>query len=216
MRTRWKVLHSAPMVDESLRPPVTARHESGKAIAALAGRRRGLSEAGFSPDGGRIVTPLDDQTARVWEVETGREIAVLAGGADIDSVSFSPDGGRVLTVGTYDGTARIWSAETAKPSPIHKENAHDWAIAVSRGHGGVVWRAAFSPDGLLVVTSAGHDARIWDTQTSKEILALSGHRGSVYSAAFSTDGRRVVTASEDKTARIWDAETGQSIRILAG
>ena len=31
------------------------------------------------------------------------------------------------------------------------------------------------------------------------------------SAAFSPDGKRIVTASEDKTARLWDAETGQQI-----
>ena len=36
-------------------------------------------------------------------------------------------------------------------------------------------------------------------------------RTSVSSAAFSADGTRVVTASADKTARVWDARTGQTV-----
>ncbi|HJZ23557.1 MAG TPA: hypothetical protein VJ201_03820, partial [Candidatus Babeliales bacterium] len=40
--------------------------------------------------------------------------------------------------------------------------------------------------------------------------------GGVYSASFSPDGRWVVTASDDHTARIWDAATGQVIHTLQG
>ena len=36
------------------------------------------------------------------------------------------------------------------------------------------------------------------------------------SAAFSGDGKRVVTASDDNTARIWDAESGKEIAVLKG
>src|SRR5205823_1588429 len=35
------------------------------------------------------------------------------------------------------------------------------------------------------------------------------HDGPVTHAEFSPDGRRVVTASRDRTARVWDANTGQ-------
>jgi WD40 repeat protein len=38
----------------------------------------------------------------------------------------------------------------------------------------------------------------------------------VTSAAYSPDGARIVTASEDRTARIWDAATGKEITVLRG
>jgi WD40 repeat protein len=44
-----------------------------------------------------------------------------------------------------------------------------------------------------------------------ERLAAGDHEDSVRSASFSPDGARIVTASYDRTARIWDATTGQEI-----
>ena len=123
-----------------------------------------LHSAEFSRDGTRIVTASEDKTARIWDVATGKEIAVLRGhNAPVYSATFSPDGSRIVTA-SEDKTARIWDAPSAKE------------IAVLRGHEAYVRSAGFSPDGLRIVTaSLDKTARIWDAHlqmmTVKDLLA---------------------------------------------
>ncbi len=81
----------------------------------------------------------------------------------------------------------------------------------------VVCRAAFSPDGKLVVTASDdHTARLWEVASGQVLRVLPGHQGAVWHAAFSPDGKLVVTASGDKTARLWDVASGQMLRVLSG
>jgi WD40 repeat protein len=148
-----------------------------------------------------VVTASNDETARVWDVETRKVIAVLRAHAGyVKSAVFSPDGKHVVT-GSADQTSRLWDAGTGNE------------IAVLRAHAGEVWRAAFSPDGKRVVTASLDDtARVWDAESGKEIAILRGHPNWVASAAFSPDGKRVVTAAQDYRARIWDVSWATHVR----
>ncbi len=89
-------------------------------------------------------------------------------------------------------------------------------IALLKGHDGSVVSAAFSPDGKRVVTASDgqHRARLGPRDRNPDRPAQR-HEGCCSSAAFSPDGKRVVTASADKTARVWDAETGTPDRYCS-
>lgn len=56
------------------------------------------------------------------------------------------------------------------------------------------------------------EARALDFQA----LGLAGHKGPVRGAVFSADGRQIVTVGDDRTARVWDAQTGAAGFVLRG
>lgn len=160
-----------------------------------------LNSVAFSPDGTKIVTASADNSARLWDANTGKPLAeAMTHKGKIASAQFSPDGLKVVTA-SWDKSARLWDAKTGKPfgKPIL--------------HQDIVYSAQFSPDGTRILTASGNNAHLWDVNTNKLINDPILHQGIVYSAQFSPDGTRVVTASNDNTARIWDAHTGKPISV---
>ncbi|NEO36381.1 MAG: hypothetical protein F6J90_08635 [Moorea sp. SIOASIH] len=168
----------------------------------LRGHQDRVSSLAFSPDGKRLATASDDNTARIWDNQ-GNQIAVLTGHQDrVSSLAFSPDGQRLATA-SDDNTARIWDNQGNQ-------------IGVVTWHQDPVDRVAFSPDGerLATASSSEKTARIWDNQ-GNQLAVLTGHQDSVLSVTFSWDGKRLATASSDNTAIIWDTK-GNQLAVLRG
>jgi WD40 repeat protein len=144
---------------------------------------------------------MDAEYALEDAIANRRERLVIQQDERFWTASFSPDSARFIT--GNEGFARLWDTKTG-------------AQIKSFGHPGSVHAAVFSPDGNRIVTASSHAGTVylWNAKTDVKIRAFVGHGGPVGSAAFSPDGTRIVTASADKTARIWNVESGALIRTL--
>ena len=177
----------------------------------LSGHAGAVVRASFSRDGSRVLTVSEDNTARVWDAETGRLLATLAGhSGPIGGASLTRDGRSVVT--SSGGEVRVWQVEGG-------------ASAVLRGHTAYVVSARFSPDGRSIITSdvGGGTARVWEAGTwrQKAVLrppAVGGDELLLHSE-FSADGRLAVTSGlrlgatdaggGPLPAILWDLATGK-------
>jgi WD40 repeat protein/serine/threonine protein kinase len=70
----------------------------------------GITDVMFSSDGTRLVTASFDQTAKVWDAETGQALLTLNHPDGLWDARFSPDGTRLATAG-LDGVARLFTVD---------------------------------------------------------------------------------------------------------
>ncbi|HEY5914274.1 MAG TPA: protein kinase [Verrucomicrobiae bacterium] len=179
----------------ALGPALEHQASLANATAFLGGAHPIYAE--FSPDGRWVATASVDNTARIWNAETGSPHGAPLRHPDwVTFVRFSPEG-KLLATACKDGVARLWDTATGEAvgNGFHHE---EWVNTI-----------VFSPDGKRVLTAADDKtARVWDTASGKPLTGPLQHGDWVRAAVFSPDGHLVGTASSDKTARIWDADTG--------
>lgn len=213
-------------------------------LATLQGHTGAIESVRYSPDGQRIVTSSADRTARVWDAATGRSLLELRGHtAALNSAAFSPDGKLIVTTSLSDST-RIWDAASGRllntlPQPSYfgggafSRDGKRLVLNSDRGYS--VWDVAggrkiadvesferfihaqlFDPLGRYLLVIPAPDAAIFDLDERKIVTRLIGHTTPVRGVAFSPDGRQVATASQDNSAKLWEAGTGMPIFELRG
>ncbi len=177
---------------------------TGCEIIAFCGHSGPVWDASFSPDGAWIVTASFDGTARVWDADSGREFVRLnAIGSRVNSARFLADGLRIVTA-SRNFSAQIWDVATGLE------------IFSLNGHKSVVNSACPDQNGGKIVTASRDGSiRLFDASNGSEIRTFGNSEFPANRASFSPDGLRIL-ACLNKTAILWDTESGQEIAVLRG
>ncbi len=170
----------------------------------------------LSPDGRHLLSCGRDNTVRLLDVVTGKEVRRFEGHVErLECAAFSPDGrlvaggvGRVWKDGKWqepDFSVWLWDVATGKL--VHRFEGHTTGVV----------EAAFSPNGQCLVTGSWDGTvRLWDIPSKQPRHVLKGH-SPVNAVAFSPDGRSVLSGGwYDKTVRLWDAQLGKELHVLEG
>jgi parallel beta-helix repeat protein len=180
--------------------------EKGREVSRLEGHTGWINACALSPSGDRLVSaaPAPEETIRVWDLATGKEVRSIPQAGAVSRVAFSPDGRRLLSAQGWNAQLRLWDANTGKE------------LVRCAGHAGTGARGlTFTPDGRLAFSGGDDGAvRVWDLATGAEQTHLEGHTSFVSSVAFSADGTGLLSAGRDLAVRLWDLGTGQERAIL--
>jgi len=109
-------------------------------LVVQTGHSQSLSSVAFSPDGKVIASGSSDNTIKLGDVATGKQLRSLAGNTDgVRSVAFSRNG-QVIASGDGDSTIKLWEVATGKQ------------LRSLAGLAGSVGSVAFNVDGKVIAT----------------------------------------------------------------
>ena len=182
---------------------------------SFSGHEADVYTVAVSPDNTKLATGSFDKTVRLWDVASGKTIAIYRGHeGKVMCVAFSPDGA-TLASGSQDKTVRLWTvvSEVKDGEPPEAPEA----VKVLKENAAQVHTLAFSPDGDTLAAGTGAKVvHLWNLADGKEIRKIDAHASSVYCVAFSPDGGALATSGLDKAIKLWNVADGKELKNLSG
>ena len=196
-----------------------------------------------SPDGQTLVSAGSDGLIKLWQPDGTLLKTVPGHRAPIIYLAFSPDGTQFAS-SSFDGTVRLWQPDgtpiravtgdtrlagraafhpTAPEFAIGSEEQVVRRLALdgtqlsaittqSRLTSSVAWH----PQGTQLAIGDGETIRVVAMTEDSTSIDLSGHESRINDLDFLPDGRILASASDDRTVRLWDVATGETMQVLTG
>lgn len=163
-------------------------------VREFSGHRDGVWEVAVARPGQPLIgTAATDHTACIWSVDSGRcLLRYLGHSGSVNSIRFHPSRDLVLTA-SGDQRAHIWQA--AVNLELQKASSSDEEVEGADVDGEDLERAP---------------------SLRTPLCELIGHTSVVIAADWLPGGEQAVTASWDRTASLYDVETGELLHSLTG
>jgi uncharacterized protein (TIGR03067 family) len=219
--------------------------ETGALLHTLVGHTRHITSIAFLPGGLHLLTTSWDQTLRIWDAKTGKELPLRSDKVPVTwpVAALLPKTGHLFALGRSGldavstqaivaGAGKLLLVEIfVSAAPADKSDPH-WTLRVLREFawpGGRIMSLSVSPDEKRLLTDGadGTDGRVrlWDVSTGQLIRAFDARRPQEYlwfDLRFLPDGKRFLTTglSESGPApndlSLWDIESGKVLGTFKG
>jgi WD40 repeat protein len=217
---------------------------SGQELVETQGHEMEILSIALSRDGKLLASGGADQTVRLWDLPSRRQMRQFPSFRYNAGARFSSDG-KTLAVGAGDydkGLVRLWDLASGKervrvdgysplefsPDDKHFLTVHDSRICLYdpvtgkqlQGWNSNPNSVAFTPDGKILATAyAWGDCCLWDVATGKQHLRFLGDAPQarpLYAVAVSPDGKLLAAGGSERLIHVWEIETGKKIVDLPG
>ncbi|KAG1670206.1 hypothetical protein FOA52_014982 [Chlamydomonas sp. UWO 241] len=185
--------------------------ENGMRLGTYEGHNGAVWSCDISVDSSRLYTASADQTVRMWQLNTGKQLHCFQQQEPCRAVSLSVGEGMLaFTTDAFMGTQPMIHIVKLEQDVEDQSSKDILSIECPKGR---VTRVFWTELNRCMITS--HDGgwlRKWDSETGKLLLEKQVHTDAIQDMQMSHDGSHAITASLDKTAKLIEPTTFEVLK----